>query len=688
MQTIESVCAYCGVGCDIVAHVTKNSIRKITAKPDGAVSRGQLCIKGKAGFDFVESDERIRRPRIKQAFIRKNADRFPDAITTRLSALKPRDDRWFECDADVAYDIAAWSLSDVISRHGASAVSGIGGARTNCESGYIFQKMIRHVIGSPHIDNCARVCHAPSLAGMRATIGEGAATNPFDDILEAEFVLAIGTNTTEGHPIVANRILEAVRRGQVLAVVDVRTIQLSKKATWHISLPTEANLLFLNMMAHVILSENLVNEPFVRARCVGYDDYRAAILADPMTNPDLFLSMPGYEDLAGKVRLLARTYATKRSIITWGLGITEHLDGSYAVSAIANLAMLTGNIGRKGAGLMPLRGQNNVQGTCDVGCLPYYDPDYQKPAVEGLKTPDLLNAMLDGQIKAVYNIGEDITHIHANRNKIDEAFGQLDVLIVQELFETDVAARADIVFGVKSSYEKSGVYVNAERRMHLSQPLVHNDLPDDWEILEQIARRLGADWHYGGIEAVWDETRAHVGRYRGASYAFLKERGDRGLQWPVADDDLPILHLERFRTKDGMGHFRYNPYRKRGMVAALLDATALPLTLTTGRVLTHYNNAAQTSRTPKLMANYDSDVLLLSPHDARGLDPQRPVVARSSFGQSAPLSFRVDPGLKPGIAFASFHFAGSGINYLFGDEGDAITRTSRFKAVEITLSQH
>jgi formate dehydrogenase major subunit len=645
------------VGCDIVGHVENNILKKVTARENGAVSQGQLCIKGKIGFDFVHSDERILSPRIKKSFLDKNKLLLPDILSKQLFCLKERDEEWLEIPFSLACDVVAWKLKDVIGRFGADSISGIGGARTNCESGYLFQKFIRKVIGSPNIDNCARVCHAPSLAGMRSTIGEGAATNPFDDLLEAEFILTIGTNTTEGHPIVANRILDAVRKGIMLAVVDVRKIQLSKKATWHVSLPTESNLLFLNMLAYVILSEELYNKTFINNRCVGFEEYKDQILNDPYANPDLFLSMKGYEYITEKVKKIARTYASKRSIIAWGLGITEHIDGSYAVSAIVNLAMLTGNIGKKGAGLMPLRGQNNVQGTCDVGCLPYYTPNYQKPEREGLKTPQLLDAILNDEIKVVYNIGEDVTHIHSNRNKIDKAFGKLEMVVVQELFMTNVANRADIVFGVKSSYEKYGVYVNAERRMHLSQPFVENDLPDDWEVLVGVANRLGSQWEYKGIEEVWDETRLEVGRYTGASYAFLKNRGTAGLQWPVESDDTPILHIDKFRTKDGFGHFRYNQYELRGMTRALIEKKDLPLTLTTGRVITHYNNAAQTSQTEKLMNNYSEDILVLSSHDAKGLDISKKVVVSSKYGKSEPLAFKVDKNMKQGVAFASFHFA-------------------------------
>jgi len=426
---VESVCTYCGVGCDIVAQVDGNKIHKIGADKDGYVSQGKLCVKGKYGFDFVDSKDRIRKPRIAKHFLEKN----PHIKAKIEDSLEPLDENWFTTDLQTAVQAAAMKLMEIRKSYGDESFCAIGGARTSCESAYLFQKFTRDSMNSPHVDNCARVCHSPSLKGMRATIGEGAATNPYNDIYEAEFILIIGSNTTEAHPIVANRIIDAARLHDNVAVIDVREIKMMKYAKHKAIIPYEANLLVLNMMAYVILKDELYNKKFVENRTKGFEEYREKILNDPYANPEFFKKVPGYEYLATLIPIIAREYALKKSMIFWGLGVTEHIDGSYAVMAITHLALLTGNIGKTGAGLMPLRGQNNVQGACDMGCLPYYDPDYQQPKRVGLMTPQLVDAMLEGKIKALLNMGEDIAHIHPNQNKIDKALDELEFIMVQSI---------------------------------------------------------------------------------------------------------------------------------------------------------------------------------------------------------------------------------------------------------------
>lgn len=684
-MVIDSVCTYCGVGCDISAEVEDNKIQKIFAKEEGVVSQGRLCIKGKQGWDFLTNPRRLRNARVRKSFLAKNAALFADLD---MDYLEPVGTEWYEISYESAYDLAARKLKSLTNEHGPRCHASIGGARTSCESSYLFQHFTRHVVGSPHVDNCARVCHSPSLKGMRTTIGEGAATNPFDDIYETEFMIAMGTNTTEGHPIVANRMLDVIKnKGIELAVLDVRRIQLSKSATHHLSIPYESNLMVLNMMAYVILSENLVNTEFVNARTRGYEEYKNAILSDPYANPDFFLQIPGYEPLADEVRTVARKYATRKSLFFWGLGITEHLDGSYAVMAITHLAMLTGNIGKRGAGLMPLRGQNNVQGTCDMGMLPYYNPDYQPPKEEGMQTPDIIDAMAEGKIKSLFNIGEDIAHIHPNQNKIHEALEKLDLLIVNELFDNEITRFADIVFGVKSAYEKTGVYVNAERRLHLSQPLVSATMPDDWEVIAEISKRYGTDLGVKSSKEVWEMVRTDApNRYAGASYEKLEANRLRGLQWPVQEEDTPVLHLRDFRTKDGFGRFRYKQYEPRGQVEELLAAaTHEGYYLTTGRILVHYNNAAQTNACDKLSRSHSEDILLVSVEDEDFFEFKDFVVLKSEYGQSAPLRVKVSSTIKKGTMFTTFHHAKSRINFLFGDERDELINTARFKSVKVEV---
>lgn len=680
---IESVCTYCGVGCDIVAQVDDNKIHKITADKDGYVSQGKLCIKGKYGFDFIDSKERIRKPKIAKHFLERN----PHIKAKIEDFLEPLDDNWFTTDLQTAVNAAAMKLMEIRKTYGDESFCAIGGARTSCESAYLFQKFTRDSMNSPHVDNCARVCHSPSLKGMRATIGEGAATNPYNDIYEAEFILIIGSNTTEAHPIVANRIIDVARLHDNIAVIDVREIKMMKYAKHKAVIPHEANLLVLNMMAYVILKDELYNKKFVENRTKGFEEYKEKILNDPYANPDFFKQVPGYEYLATLIPIIAREYALKKSMIFWGLGITEHIDGSYAVMAITHLALLTGNIGKTGAGLMPLRGQNNVQGACDMGCLPYYDPDYQKPKKVGLMTPQLVDAMLEGKIKALLNMGEDIAHIHPNQNKIDKALDELEFIMVQELFMTEIAKRADIVIGVKSAYEKEGVYVNAMRRLHLSQPLTKSDLPDDWEVIKMLDNAMGGNYDYKTSEDVWNEVRevAHR-RFSGASYLRLKRHRKRGLQWPVYTEDTPVLHLLDFRTEDGLGKFIYHQYQLRGMIKELMNGgVESGYYLTTGRTLPHYNNAAQTIQSEKLNNRYDEDILLVSEEDADRFPSSEYVILRSQYGESAPLRVKFTEKIKPNTLFVTFHHAKSRINYLFGDASDELILTAAFKSIKVEV---
>ena len=684
-MVIDSVCTYCGVGCDISAEVEDNKIVKVFAKEEGVVSQGKLCIKGKQGWDFVTNAKRLHTARVRKSFLNDNAALFADLD---MDYLEPVDHDFYEISYDSAYEIAARKLKEITDKHGSHSFASIGGARTSCESSFLFQHFTRNVVGSPHVDNCARVCHSPSLKGMRMTIGEGAATNPFDDIYETEFMIVMGSNTTEGHPIVANRMLEVIKDKRAeLAVLDVRRIQLSKSATHHLSIPYEANLMMLNMMAYVIISEDLVNAEFIATRTKGYESYKESILNDPYANPDYLLQIPGYESLAQEIRTVARKYATRKSLFFWGLGITEHLDGSYAVMAITHLSLITGNIGKRGAGLMPLRGQNNVQGTCDVGMLPYYAPDYQPPKEIGMMTPDLINAMIDGGIKAVFNTGEDIAHIHPNQNKIHAALKNLDLLIVNELFDNEITKFADIIFGVKSAYEKTGVYVNAERRLHLSQPLVNVAMPDDWEVIAEISKRYGTDFGYQSSKDVWNDVRvAAPNRFAGASYEKLEANRLRGMQWPIQEEDTPVLHLKDFRTKDGIGAFRYKQYEPRGQVEELLTAsTHEGYYLTTGRILVHYNNAAQTNHCDKLSRSHSEDTLLVSVEDEEFFEYKDFVVLKSQYGQSAPLRVKVSSTVKKGTLFTTFHHAKSKINFLFGDEYDELIKTARFKSIKVDI---
>jgi formate dehydrogenase major subunit len=681
IKEIDSVCTYCGVGCDIVGVIEDNKIQKIYASKDGAVSQGKLCIKGKYGFDFVDDADRIRIPHIKKSFLDKN----PEIKEKIKNSLIDIDATWYGSDLDNATTAATMKLKEIKNKYGRHSFCAIGGARTSCESSYLFQKFTRQTMESPHIDNCARVCHSPSLKGMRTTIGEGAATNPYNDIYKTEFIIVIGSNTTEAHPIVANRIIDVAKKDNNLAILDVRKIPLAKFAKYNAVIPHEANLLVLNMMAYVILDEELYNKKFIKTRTKWFENYKKSILDDPYANPDYFKQLDGYEHLAKMIPNIAREYAIKKSMIFWGLGVTQHTDGSYAVMAITHLALMTGNIGRNGVGLMPLRGQNNVQGACDMGVLPYYDPDYQTPKEIGKMTPELIDSMIAGEIKAVLNMGEDVLHIHPNTNKTKQAFNNIEFLMVQDLFMTEIAKVADIVIGVKSAYEKTGVYINAMRGLHLSQPLVQTDLPDDWEVIKILDNKMGGEFNYQDSKAIWSEVQevAHR-RFSGASYHRLETHRKRGLQWPVHQEDTPVLHLLDFAKEDGLGEFHYHQYQLRGMIEELINKKLNGYHLSTGRTMAQYNNSSQTERSPKLLDRYSEDILLVCEDDKTDFESEY-VILQNEHGETGPLKVKFSNGIKPKTLFVTFHHAKSNINAVFGDKKDELILTAAFKSIKVNI---
>ena len=672
---MNSVCAYCGVGCEIEAEIENNKITKILAVKDGKSSGGTICIKGKYGFDFANSTNRLRKNLISYKFIEKNAENMPFELQVRLSNLYEYDHIFYEAPFNLAIDITAWKLKEILKSK--KAVGGIGGARTSIENAWLFQKFIRETLNSPHIDNCARVCHSPSLSGLMMSIGEGASSNSFDDIFDSEVLFVIGSNTTEAHPIVANRIIKAKQRGAKLIVVDVREIPLMKFADVKVILPFEANLLFLNSLAKEMVERGFVDSEFIENRCKGFDEYKQNLLNEK-NDKTFFKNLNGYEEVTSQIEEIAKLL-TKKTLFLWGLGITEHLDGTEAVNAISNLAMISGNFGKKGCGVIPLRGQNNVQGCCDVGCLPYYGPDYTTPKEIGLMTPDMIEEMLKGNFKALFCMGEDLTHIHTNQNKVHKAIKNLELLVTMDLFINDIAKHSDIVFGVKSSYEKYGVYVNAERRLHLSIPLIENDLPDDWEVIQAIENRLKGDFKYNSSKEIFNHLTKEVTRFKGATYERLAKKP---LQWPIDEDgnDSPLLHIDKFSTPDGYGHFHFRPYKIRDQIKNLLE-NKNKFYLTTARHIAHYNNASQTKESQKLLKRYSDDILLVNP--IHKLPDE--VILKSKYGQTNPLKVKYTNKVKPFTLYTTFHFANSKINYIFGDEADEKVKTARFKSIEVEI---
>jgi len=674
---VKSVCTYCGVGCEIGFDG-----QRVVSLKEGVVSKGKLCIKGKFGHQFVNHPGRIRGALVKEELLKE--------MGYEPKEFKRQDGDFREVPYKIAYRITARKLREIREKFGRKAFAAIGGARTNCESAYLFQKFAREVFGTPHVDNCARICHAPSLKGLRETVGEGAASIPFDEIYNAELIFVIGSNTTEAHPIVSHRIIEKAREGTPLAVVDVREIGLFRFAEYPVTIPTEANLLFLNALARVIVERELYDREFVEKRVSNFEEFREAVLRDELSRPEIFKKLPGYEDVCGQIYSLAEAISAKRTVFLWGLGLTEHTDGSRAVMAVANLAILTGNLGVEGAGLMPLRGQNNVQGACDVGMLPYYLPDYRRPKEIGYMTPEVVEGVLRGEIRALWVMGEDIAHVHPNLNKIEKALSRLDFLVVNELFPCQITRFAHVVFGVKSAYEKRGVYINAERRMHLSTPIFESSLPDDWEVIGEVSKEFGRDFGFKTVKDVWDSLRKDAPeRFGEATYELLEESFLKAPQWPVkGGKGTEILYRDSFPTEDGRARLRFSPYRVRGMVKELLEKGKVEdFYLVTGRNLVHYNNANQTNRceTLRKFKTFREDVLYMNPEDSERLGRPRKVVLESKYGRSSPLPVEENPHIKKGTLFATFHHSKSGINRLFGDEADEFVKTARFKAVKVKV---
>ncbi|MEO1941600.1 MAG: molybdopterin-dependent oxidoreductase [Campylobacterales bacterium] len=677
-----SVCTYCGVGCEIEGVVEGGELKRILPVKGGASSRGQLCVKGKYGFHFLK--ERLKGHLVKERYLKRVYPKLPKNLQRKVANLPRYDREFLSIPLETALQLGGWQLRKLIKEFGPAGIAGIGGARTNLESGWIFQKLIREVIGSPNIDNCARVCHAPSLKGLKRTIGEGASSLSFDDLFEAEVIFVIGSNTTVAHPIVASRIIEQKRRGAKLIVVDVREIELMKFADISVILPLETNLLFLNSLAREVVERGLYNRHFLEERVANFEEYRGQLLGEP--DPRDPFQKGGFGEVVAQIREIA-PLLKRRTAFLWGLGITEQIDGSDSVSAIANLAMLTGNF-RRGAGVMPLRGQNNVQGVCDVGCLPYYLPDYRPPEVEGLKTPEVFEGILEGKIGGIINLGEELLQIHGHQRKVRKGLEKLPFLIVLEVMETPTARAGDLVFGVKSGYEKWGVYVNAERRLHLATPLVQSELPDDWEVLAGLARELGVEWGFKTTQQVLEEGVAReVTRFAGATYNRLN--GERGLQWPIALDgtDTRTLHLTEFRTPDRLGHLYFVQWRPRGeLVDRILEkgereSPRRKWYLTTGRDIAHYNNRAQTGCSPQLNRRYPEELLFANP--IHRLELGEWVRLKSKYGESGVLRVKYTEKIRPYLLYTTFHYPESRINFLFGDEGDLETKTTRFKALVV-----
>jgi len=677
-QSVRTTCAYCGVGCAFQAGLRDGRVVSMVPADDGPSNQGHACLKGRFGWDYIYAPDRLR---------------FP--LSRRRDS---RGERWEEISWDSALDRIAEEFTRIRQSHGPDALATISSSRGTNEENYLYAKFMRCVIGTNHIDNCARVCHSATVTGMMEVLGASAATNSIADLDRAKLILIVGANPTESHPVVGARIKQAIRRGVPLIVADPRRTELARLADLHLRLRPGTNVALLNGMGHVIASEGLLDKRFIETRTEGVKDWMETVKTCTPEATERITGVP-----ADMIREAARRYATSgASLCAHGLGVTEHRWGSHGVMALCNLALATGNLGRPGTGINPLRGQNNVQGASDVGCLPtsfagyqsFDDPDLAArhqavtgrplPTRRGMKIPDMWDAALEGRLKGLWIIGYDVAQTDPNLKKVREALGRLEFLVVQDLFLSETAKFAHLVIPGASFLEKDGTFTNLERRIQRIRKAV--DPPDgvlpDWRVVSEVATRMGYTMRYAHPSEIMDEIAQLTPSLAGVSYDRL-EQGD-GLQWPVPSTKhpgTPLMHAERFPR----GRARFVPvdYLPPGES----PSQAYPFVLVTGRILQHYNCGAQTRRTD-ILKLVVADVLEMHPEDAARLrlvdgEMVRLVSARSE----AWLPLAVSERVQPGELFTSFHFPATGTNALLSSSADDSSKCPEYKVSAVRVEK-
>ena len=674
-RQIRTVCTYCGVGCNLDVLLKEGEIKAIDAIADAEVNQGHSCLKGRYAFAYYNHPDRLRTP-----LLRKDGELLPVS--------------W-----DEALDHIAQQLTEIKETHGVDSIAGISSSRCTNEENYLMQKFMRVVIGNNNIDGCARVCHAPTAFGMRQSFGTGAATNSIDELAVTDCMLIVGANSTESHPVTGAKMRQRAMKGIPLVIIDPRRIGLTRYATVHLQLRPGSNVALLDMLIYYIIKEALVDEDFVKQRTEGFEEFSRSVL-----NIDL----DKLEHITGvsreQVREAAQIYGQAKSAMSFhGLGLTEHYQGSRAVMLLSALAMMTGNIGRPGTGVNPLRGQNNVQGAADMGVQPklgagyldvtdpavqeHYQHQYGRPvpAGKGLTTPEMIMAAADGKLKALWIMGEDILQTDPDTTHIRKALKTLDFLVVQEIFMTETASMADVVLPASSHLEKSGTFTNGERRVQrVNQviPPLEGTRPDG-QIMVDIMNRMG--YPQAGYDPViqLEEISKVVPFFAGIRWDNL---GDNGKQWPVGEDgkDTRILHVGQF--KRGKGKFIFTDFVETPELQGD-DKEDYPFILTTGRRLEHYNCGSMTRRTPNVEL-IDKDELLINPQDASQykIINNDNVKVWSRQGETR-LRARLSKEVQPGILFTTFHFPEVAINHLTSGVLDLDSMTPEFKVVAVALAK-
>ncbi len=681
-HSVVTTCAYCGVGCAFRADLRGNEVVRMTPHKAGGANAGHACVKGRFAFGYATHRDRITRPMIR------------DSI----------DDAWRVVGWDEAIAFAARRFKTIQAEHGRNSIGAISSSRCTNEEVYLVQKLVRAGFGNNNIDTCARVCHSPTGYGLKTTLGESAGTQTFASVEHADVIIVMGANPTEAHPVFGSRLKKRLREGARLIVIDPREIELVNaphvRADHHLPVNPGTNVAVLNALAHVIVTGNLHDEAFIRARCEqpALDEW-LRFITDERHSPENTAAVTGVS--APELRAAARLYATAgNGAIYYGLGVTEHSQGSTAVMGIANLAMLTGNLGREGVGVNPLRGQNNVQGSCDMGSFPHELPGYRhlsdthtRTAFErdwgvtidpepGMRIPNMFDAAIDGDFRGLYCQGEDVAQSDPNTQHIQQALGSLDCLVVQDIFLNETAKYAHVFLPGASFLEKDGTFTNAERRISpvrkVMPPLSGKA---DWEVTMALANALDCPMNYAHPGEIMDEIARLTPTFSGVSYARLDAEGS--IQWPcneTAPGGTPIMHVDQFVR--GQGLFAITEFVPTGERAS----KRLPLLLTTGRILSQYNVGAQTRRTDNV-AWHGEDRLEIHPFDAeeRGVVQDDWVGIQSRAGATV-LRADITERVKPGVVYTTFHHPVSGANVVTTDNSDWATNCPEYKvtAVQVT----
>jgi formate dehydrogenase major subunit len=687
-RSVDSLCPYCGVGCQVTYHVRGERIAWVEGR-DGPANRGRLCVKGRYGFDYATHAERLTRPLVRRDGVPKDGGTL---VPPARFAEVFREASW-----DEALDRAAAGFARIRETHGPAALAGFGSAKGSNEEAYLFQKLVRVGFGTNNVDHCTRLCHASSVAALLEGIGSAAVSNPVRDVAHADFILVIGANPTANHPVAATWIKNAARRGATLVVADPRRNDLARHAAIYLGFAADTDVVLLQALLHVVLFEGLVDEAFVRDRTAGYDRIRASVAT--MT-PEAAAPRCGIP--AATLRDVARRYArAKAAMILWGMGISQHTHGTDNARCLIALALATGQIGRPGTGLHPLRGQNNVQGASDAGLIPMFLPDYQRatsadarawferqwnaplPGEPGLTVVEVTQAIHAGTLRGLYVMGENPAMSDPDAAHARAALAKLDHLVVQEIFPTETAGFADVILPATAFVEKTGTFTNTDRTVQLARRVVAPPVdarPDLW-IIGEIARRLGLDWRYDGpdcgVTAVHEEMRAAMPSQAGITWERLERAG--AVTYPCRGPDdpgAPIVFRDRFATADGRGRF----VPVAASAAAEVPDRDYPLVLITGREREHWHTGAMTRRAAVLDALEPEPVASLHPQElARaGVAPGAPLTVETRRG-AITLFARADPAVPPGAVFIPFCFVEAAANLLTNAALDPFGKIPEFK---------